>query len=103
MLFSFWKGWPTYSMRDAKGVYLASERTVSVFLEVDDWQAIQISYDGKADKIENASWINKLNGVNLKMVFREKSDVLLTVPQTKPGAVKKGTAIQPRIAARQKR
>jgi hypothetical protein len=87
LLLNIKRGWPTWSIdsHDVKGNYSRSAAKVSVFVNVNDEQAILILYDEKPDKIENASLINKVDGESLKMVFREKSDVLLTDPQGKSG------------------
>jgi hypothetical protein len=72
-------GWPHSSETETgvSGTYLPSNHKVSLFINVDSLEAIQILYNGQTNELENASLINKTNGATLKMAFRDRLDVSL--------------------------
>jgi hypothetical protein len=72
-------GWPSFVATDTgvKGSFLRADRKISVFVNLSDFEAIQILYNGKTDEIENASLINKMNGTTQMMVFRDRLEVPL--------------------------
>src|ERR1700722_11618853 len=68
-----------YSETDTgvSGMYLLSGQKVSLFVNIDGSDAIQILYNVETNEIENSSLISKTYGTTLKIVFRDRLDLPL--------------------------